>query len=243
MGLKKRFDVLVTDFEPNLLGRDLIEMLCVLKVNNVSVFAEEQKLNDILEKHKVVFTKELGKMKGVKAKIHVNGEVKPIFYKPRSLAYAMQEKVNNELNRLENENVIKRVKFSDWAAPVVPVLKSNGEIRLCGDYKVTVNRVSRLEQYPIPTLEEIMNRLGQGSVYHKLDLSQAYTQLELDTESQQYTTINTHKGLYQYKRLPFGIASAPAIFQRIIEMVLIDIPSVAVYLDDILVTGVTVEES
>ena len=80
-------------------------------------------------------------------------------------------------------------------------------------------------------------------MYHKLDLSHAYLQVELEPESRKYTTINTVKGLFQYKRLPYGIASAPAVFQRSIETLLQGIPNVAVYLDDILVTGKTQAES
>ena len=75
----------------------------------------------------------------------------------------------------------------------------------------------------------------------KIDLSQAYQQLLLDKESQQYLTVNTHQGLYRYKRLTFGVASAPAIFQRVMDSMLQGIPNVVCYVDDILVTGATIE--
>lgn len=79
-------------------------------------------------------------------------------------------------------------------------------------------------------------------MFTKLDMSQAYQQLRLDEESKQYVIINTHRGLFRYNRLPYGIASAPGIFQRTIEGVLRDIPGVSVYLDDILITGSSEEE-
>ena len=79
--------------------------------------------------------------------------------------------------------------------------------------------------------------LGKGKTYTKLDLAHAYQQIELDDKSKELATINTQKGLYRYCRLPFGVSSAPAIFQRTIEGILHGIPSVAVYIDDILVTG------
>ena len=82
---------------------------------------------------------------------------------------------------------------------------------------------------------------GKRSIRKSLELSQAYQQIELDEESKQYVTINTHKGLYRYNRLPFGVASAPSIFQRIMENTLQGIPGVSVYIDDILVTGVSEE--
>jgi len=237
-------EMLVTDYKPTLLGSDLIEKL-QMKVMKISCISEndDDNLQAVLHKHQNVFNKELGKLKGFQAKIHVNDDTTPIFYQARQVPYAMRSKVEDELKRLEKETVIESVKYSEWAAPVVPVLKPNGEIRLCGDYKVTVNRVSKLEQYPIPTLDEITTKLAHGSVYHKLDLSHAYAQIELEPESRKYVTVNTIKGLYQYSRLPYGIASAPAIFQRVIESVLCDLPSTAVYLDDILVTGRTVSES
>ena len=83
----------------------------------------------------------------------------------------MKSKVVTEIDRLVEENIIEPVSHSDWAAPVVPVLKLNGEIRFFGDYKVTINKVSNVEQYPIPTLEELTSQIAAGTVYHKLDLS------------------------------------------------------------------------
>jgi len=81
-----------------------------------------------------------------------------------------------------------------------------------------------------------------GKTFTKLDLLHAYQQLPLDDDSKEYTTINTHRGLYRYKRLPFGVASAPSIFQCTIESILQGIPHVTVYIDDILITGTTQEE-
>ena len=114
-------------------------------------------------------------------------------------------------------DVIQPVQFSDWAAPVVPVRKSDGRVRLCGDYKITVNRAAKLDRYPIPRIEELFTSLAGGKAFSKLDLSQAYLQIPLDVESRRYVTINIHRSLFEYKRLPFGVASAPSIFQRVME--------------------------
>ena len=93
---------------------------------------------------------------------------------------------------------------------VVP--KKNGTVRLCGDYKVSVNQALVVDQYPLPKPSDLFATLAGGKWFTKLDLAQAYTQMELDEESRQYVAFNTHHGLYQYLRLPFGIASAPAVF-------------------------------
>ena len=88
----------------------------------------------------------------------------------------------------------------------------------------------------------MFSTLTGGQQFSKLDLSQAYQQIILDDDSRKYTTINTHRGLYQYTRLPFGISSSPAIFQRTMDSVLQGIPHVICYLDDILVTGYNQDE-
>lgn len=125
----------------------------------------------------------------------------------------------------------------------MPILKSGGQdVRICGDYKLTINQVSALDRYPVPRVEDLLSSLAGGKAFTKLDLSNAYQQMELDDEAKQYTTINTHKGLFQYNRVPYGIKSAPIIFQRQMEILLKDIPHTVIFLDNILVTGIDEEE-
>ena len=135
------------------------------------------------------------------------------------------------------------MEYADWAAPVVAVLKSDRKsVRLCGDFRMTVNPVAKLHRHPIPRVEDLFATLQRGKKFTKLDLSQAYQQLPLHPDSRKYVVINTHKGLFQYTRLPYGISSAPGIFQKEMDNLLAGIPGVVVYLDDILVTGVTEQE-
>ena len=94
-----------------------------------------------------------------------------------------------------------------------------------------------MDQYPLPKPEDLFATLVGGKKFTKLDLSQAYQQLTLDEDSRRYVTINTHRSLYQYTRLPFGVASTPAMFQRLMDTILQGIPHVICYIDDILVTG------
>ena len=140
---------------------------------------------------------------------------------------------------LRAKGSIEKTQSADWAAPIVPIVKPDGSIRICGDYKLTVNQASRVESYPLPRIEDIFASLSGGKLFTKLDLAHAYNQIPLDEESKKLVVINTQKGLYKYNRLPFGIASAPALFQRTIEGILQGIPNVSVYLDDILISGKT----
>ena len=116
-------------------------------------------------------------------------------------------------------------------------MKTNGQVRLCGDFRTTVNMATNTQTHPIPKIEDIYSTLSGGSVFSKLDCSNAYLQYPLHVDSRKYTTINTSAGLFRYTRLPFGVSSPPAIFQRVMDSMLKGIPGVCVYLDDILVSG------
>ena len=129
------------------------------------------------------------------------------------------------------------VTSSEWAAPIVPILKTDGTLQLRGDYKVTVNQALQPDSYPLPRVEDLFAVLAGGTVFSKLDLSHAYQQIRLHEDSKKFTTISTQQGLFQYERLPFGIKTAPVLFQRTMETLLRDLPYVCIYIDDILVTG------
>ena len=220
----------------NLFGRDWLKEIRLDWGSIMKVGSTE--LEDTLNKYSDVFREELGELKDTQVKIDINVPAQPRFYKHRNIAYALRERVESELERLEKQGVIEPVKYSEWAAPIVPVLKSDqSSVRICGDYKMTINQVAKPDCYPIPRIEDLFASLSNGERFTKLDMSNAYQQLVLDKESRELTTINTHKGLYQYRRLPFGVSAAPAIFQRTMECMLRGIPHVCVYLDDILITG------
>ena len=228
--------VIVKGEGPTLLGRNWLSQI---RLNWSKIhYTTSPGLHELLTKYQEVFQEGLGSLKGYEAKINVDPNATPRFYKARSVPYAMREKVEAELARLVAEGTLVPVEYSDWATPIVAVVKSDRKsVRICGDFKVTVNPVSQLHRYPIPKIEDIFATLEGGKTFTKLDLSQAYQQLKLDAESQKYLVINTHKGLFRYTRLPFGISSAPGIFQKAMETLLQRIPHVTVYIDDILITG------
>lgn len=110
----------------------------------------------------------------------------------------------------------------------MPVLKQNGDIRICGDFKVTINKFLIDFKYPLPRIDEIFASLGGGELFTKLDLFSAYNQLVLDEESQLLCALSTHIGILKVKRLPFGVKTAASIFQKTMETVLRGIPNAVV---------------
>ncbi|XP_049274248.1 uncharacterized protein K02A2.6 [Rhipicephalus sanguineus] len=224
---------------PCLCGRDLIRALNNLGAPVLSLSSasrrDDKELEAILSEYEDVFEQELGLFKVPPVHLYVKGEAVPKFFKARPLSYALRDKVTEELERLVKSGVLSPVAHSEWATPIVPVLKKDGSVRICGDYKVTVNAACVTEHYPLPVIDDIFAALHKGDVYSTLDLRDAYNQIPLDDESKKLTTISTHKGLFCFNRLPFGVSSAPAIFQRTMENLLGGLSGVQAYLDDVLV--------
>lgn len=228
-----------------LLGRDWLSsikldwhMFYPTRVNNVVC----EEIGEIKRRFPSLFREEIGKLQGFQAHLEVDEAAKPKFCKPRPVSFYMREKLDAEFQRLRDAGIVKDTTYSEWASPVVPVLKRDNSVRVCGDYKVTINQVIKKETYPLPTPEELFSKVEGGVRFAKMDLSHAYQQIELDEASQKLMVINTHQGLLKYTRLNYGVASAPAIFQRAMEGVLDKIPGTAVFLDDVIVTGKTVHE-
>ena len=181
-------------------------------------------------------------LKHFQATLRVRQETTPVFHRPRPIPFAVKDAVDKELERLQQARIVEKVTHSDWAAPIVVVPKGDGQIRLCGDYKVTVNKSLKVDQHPLLRPDKLFAALSGEVKFSEIDLTHAYQQITLDTDSLVHVTINTHQGLFRYTRLPFGIASAPAIFQRMMETILQGLTNVQCYIDDILVTGTSEQE-
>ena len=184
------------------------------KVNCVNI---QKELETVTNKYPNVFSEKLGTIKGVQAKINVIPNSKPKFMKARMVPFAMKAAVELEIERMENEEILKSVPFSEWASPIVIVPKSDGRLRICGDDKRTVNPCLDNNAFPQPTPEELFSKIHVGKKFSKIDLSQAYLQMQLEEQSQKYLTINTSKGLKQYMRMPYTVKLASGTFQRFIK--------------------------
>lgn len=230
-----------------LLGREWLRQLLdqsVLKEMTLNALSEEilavnpkQQLETILQKYKKIFELNLDSIKDKKARLTLKEEVRPVFLKHRTIPFKLLPLVEKEIQNLEDAGILVKVDTSEWATPIVPVLKREGKIRLCGDYSVTLNSNLIVDDHPLPTIDELFSKMAGGTSFSKIDLRQAYLQLKVREEDQHLLTLNTHRGLYRPTRLMYGIASAPAIWQREIENILIDIPGVTVFLDNIKITG------
>nr|XP_047141475.1 uncharacterized protein LOC124816358 [Hydra vulgaris] len=224
-------------------GIGLVEVVYNGQCCKLPITVVDSRVKTLVEKYPEVFSDCLGCLKNFQCHIPLCEGAEPKFYKARPVPYALRTRIEKEFDPLEDQGVWRKVQYSKWAAPIVPVLKnskdSTGPLRICGDYKITVNQAAPVDSYPIPNITDQLATIAKGERYTKLDLSQAYQQLELDEISQEFLTIDTHQGLYQLTRLQFGVHSATGIFQREMDRRLGRLSFVKVRVDDILISGKT----
>lgn len=149
-----------------------------------------------------------------KVQIRLKDGAQPITLKFRHMPHAEKPLVEKEIDRLVDLKHLEPVEVSEWATPIVPVFKNNNTIRICGDFKLTVNPQIIIDGYPLHTIDEIFFTLQGGMYYSELDLFHAYMQFLVDESCRDMLTIVTHKGLYRYTKMPEGISPAPAHFQK-----------------------------
>nr|XP_043069087.1 uncharacterized protein K02A2.6-like [Drosophila bipectinata] len=212
-----------------------------MQVSNVQEVHEDE-LRDLCSQYNEVFEPAMGVIKDFKASVFLKPSATPKFFKSRQIPFAQMDKFRAEADRLTQAGIWKPIKFSNWASPIVLAPKPGGAIRICGDFKQAVNAQIDVEQYPLPTKESLFHIIRHGKQFSKIDLKDAYLQMELDEDSKTIMVVNTPLGLFQYQRLPYGIASAPAIFQRYLEQLLKGVEGCGNYLDDIIISAPTSEQ-
>lgn len=235
--------VVIKKAKPMLFGLEWSEIFNMKFPNFVYSIKQDSTitLKSIIDKHENLFNEELGRVKSFKVNIHIKPDAKPIHIPARPIKFGIKNNVETELKRLEETGIISEINPNDtaieWATPTVNVLKSNGKVRICGDYRSTINPVLIQQNHPVPLFDHLRKQLANGDKFSKIDLKDAYLQFEISPKSKKYLVISTHKGYFKYNRMPFGISTAPGIFQRALEKLLEDINGVAVYFDDIAITG------
>ena len=116
---------------------------------------------------------------------------------------------------MEKEGIIEK-SYSEWAAPIVLVEKKDSTLRMCVDYR-RLNTVSEMDAYPMPRIDDLIERVGEAKFITTLDLSRGYWQVPVRKEDQPKTAFTTPYGLFQFKVMPFGLQGAPATFQRMTQ--------------------------
>ena len=149
---------------PSLIGRDWLRELKLDWTTTHSVQAES-KLQSLLQQYSVVFSEEAGKLEGVEAKIVVDLAVPPKFCRARTVPHALKPKMEVELKRLQQTDIIEPIEHSDWVVPIVPVVKKDGSVRICGDYCFTVNCAAKPDTYPLPRVDDIFASLSGGKTF------------------------------------------------------------------------------
>ncbi|XP_064475325.1 uncharacterized protein LOC135389189 [Ornithodoros turicata] len=224
----------------SLLGRDWFQYLGIsVKVNQMRM---AETVDTVLAQYSDVFDPAFNGHSGTPVHITMKQEASPKFLKARPVPFALRDAVFKELEKLETQGILEPVQASRWATPIVIVRKKDNTLRICGDYRTTVNASVELASYPLPTIDQLLSTLRGGTFFSRVDLTQAYQQLRVDDATAEALTITTLKGLFKVKRLPFGVSVSPLVFQQFMDQLLMGLDGVVVYLDDILISAATMEE-
>ena len=200
---------------------------------------KKYQLADLLVEYQDIFLAkdgELGCTSLVEHKIDT-GDAKPIKQPPRRVPLAQKSVVEEELNKMLKQGIIE-TSDSAWSNPVVLVKKKDGGVRFCVDYR-RLNTVTKKDAYPLPRIGDCLDSLAGSKWFSTLDLASGYWQVPLDKRDKDKAAFVTHKGLFNFKVLPFGLCNAPATFERLMERVLQGLlwQTCLVYIDDIIVFG------
>ncbi len=229
-------------------------------INGVTVMADDAGLDDskvmlsgdvdglvqvevveMLDEYSDLLDGTVGRYNGEAVPIAVQKDVKPVSHKPYRVPEALKDKVKQAVEQLVEDGWVEE-SDSPWGAPIVPVTKPDGSVRVCIDYR-GLNAVTDQLQYPIPHIDDLLGKVGRAKVLSKLDLCKGYYQIPLQDASKDITSFVTPWGTYKFNVLPFGLKNAPAIFQKIMSKVLRECVDFAVvYIDDILIFSELVED-
>lgn len=185
-----------------------------------------------------------GRLGHLDAKVHIEllPGTKPLSQPPYGASPAKRELISDQVDAWLAQDVIEESK-SPWGAPVLIVFRDDKKPRVCIDYR-RLNKVTVADQHPIPKQTDILQALSGAQYLSVFDALSGFTQLEFDKESRPLTAFRTHKGLHQFKRMPFGWRNGPAEFQRAMQEILSPFLWLftLVYIDDIIVYSKTFEE-
>ena len=193
---------------------------------------QQEDLRDILWDHKTVFPDVPTITNAAVHDVDV-GETQPIKQHAYRVSPDKQELIDQEISYMLQHNIIRESE-SSWSSPCVLVPKANGTVRFCTDYR-KLNTVTRTDVYPIPRVDDCIDRIGNAQYVTKIDLLKGYWGVPLSERAREVSAFVTHAGLYEYNVMPFGMKNAPATFQRMMEKVLQGLTYSYAYIDDVVI--------
>ena len=221
------------------------QLLQLLKMSSEKLLESQgQQLTQLIGEYSDVFAlndAELGCTNMVRHSIDT-GDNPPVKQRPYRTPIVYRKTISQMIDQMTEQGVIQP-SMSPWASPVVLVPKKDGSQRFCIDYR-RLNSLTRRDVYPLPRIDDILDTLGEAKYFSSLDLASGYWQVELDEDARQKSAFTSHRGLFEFLRMPFGLCNAPATFQRLMQVVLsgLEGTSCFVYLDDVLVVSQTFKE-
>lgn len=170
-----------------------------------------------------------------KHRIITQEDTRPLHQSPYRVSTRERQAIREQVEEMLHDDVIQPSK-SPWSAPVVLVKKKDGSLRFCVDYR-RLNSVTKKDVYPLPRIDDTLDRLSNAKYFSSMDLKTGYWQIQVDERDREKTAFITPDGLYEFKVMPFGLCSAPATFQRLMDTVLAGLKwqICLVYLDDVVV--------
>ena len=168
----------------------------------------------------------------------------PVCGRARRLALPEKREVEKQISEWLEKGII-RESCSNYCAPIVVCKKKNGEMRLCVDYRQLNKKIIR-DRYPLPVIDDILDKLGSGKIFTTLDLKNAFFHVDIEEKSKKYTSFVTDNDQYEFNKVPFGLSTSPLTFQRYINRVFKDLlkdGTVIIYLDDIIIPAQDEQEA
>lgn len=233
--------IVVNFSAPCIIGLPFIEQFKLLKRIGSVEQEDDSLINSLIKKYDSIF-QGIGELTK-SYKIQLKKNIEPVVEPPRKIAISIQQSVKHELDKMEKMGIVRKVREpSEWCSSMVTVKKPDNSLRICLDPQ-NLNKAIIREWYQLPTFEEIASKMEGANIFSILDGNKGFYQIKLDEESEILTTFNAGCfGRYCYKRMPYGLCSAPEVFHRTFKDIFDGLPGVEIYIDDVIVWATNKEE-
>ena len=216
MAVKYCEDKESSDVDPDVTPYELQECAAP-RISSKLSQQQRLQLEELLQKYDKIFDTTPGHSDVIQHQI-ATGEAKPVFHPPYRIPATWQGKVRREIEEMLKAGIITP-STSPWTSPIIPLLKKDGGVRLCVDYR-RLNEVTMDDRYPMPRVEELLEQMGKAKFISTLDLTKGYYQVSVAPEDRKKTAFMAPMGKFEFTRMPFGLKGAPATFQRLMDVIL-----------------------